>query len=488
MDNYIISINVNLLEGLFLATVSFNPGLNIISGENGTLKTKLLQKIKGDLNAITFFKPDEQCIIQAISPKRNSVRRTTDAIMQQFRRDNIFLDSLMVEKNLNDNAFDQYPSIAELFFALIEEKGKDGEGRKHKMEEVTVEFNGEIKEVFSDYELKSEWNSQKGAADVYLIKEGLIEVPIESLSLGEQEILSLIGNLFTSRDRYNTYLIDEPEVHLNWHLEERLFEYLRTFCEKYRKQVIVATHSRAIFKQSLSANTQYLSWSKEGKIQVSQSLDKSIRKKIAGEAIEIIKLGEFSKATFIVEDQAHEDVIKSLAEQLETEILVSQCGNSGNVRSLYRLSKKEGGWQNCYFVVDGDNEGNPHPNEQSFIHLEKYCIENYLFDIDLASKISGKSEEEVKKAISDSITANARKILKNNRFFEFLLASLNVEDITPERLATLDACMIFQSFLNIIGMNFAEYIRKYIVACIKEERLDSVFPKRIMEILTESKG
>ena len=59
--------NINLFSGLLAGEMSFRNGLNIISGENGTGKTKLLNLIKtgereyinGNSNRIVIFNPKD---------------------------------------------------------------------------------------------------------------------------------------------------------------------------------------------------------------------------------------------------------------------------------------------------------------------------------------------------------------------------------------------------------------------------------------------
>jgi len=45
----------------------------------------------------------------------------------------------------------------------------------------------------------------------------------------------LIFALFYGKDLVQVYLIDEPEIHLNWQLEEKLFEFLNWFSNEYKK-------------------------------------------------------------------------------------------------------------------------------------------------------------------------------------------------------------------------------------------------------------
>ncbi|MBN1367770.1 MAG: ATP-binding protein [Dehalococcoidales bacterium] len=357
MSNYITSADVNILNGLFFKSIQFENGLNIISGENGTCKTTLLKELKESRNIkIKAFETANQIKIIAYSPKRNSERKKIENIFAEMRRDNKMLTKYIDEKastNFQDNTFVAYASLAELYFLAFDELRKDGLAQIDKMKELSKEFNKIIKMIFENYELVSEWDTKTGYPEISISKEG-IKIQIDGLSLGEQEILSLVFNLYTSRNRNDVFLIDEPEIHLNWHLEEALFNFFDWFCTEFKKQVIIATHSRVIFKKPFLNKTQFLFW-KDGHIDISKEIPAELRRRISGEGIEIIKLGEFTKPTFFVEDQAHEDIIQVIAEILGNSISVSQCGNSQNVISLFRHSLREGNWSHCYFVIDGDN-------------------------------------------------------------------------------------------------------------------------------------
>jgi ABC-type dipeptide/oligopeptide/nickel transport system ATPase subunit len=439
MANYIESADVNILNGLFVESVTLSSRLNFISGENGTFKTKFLQHLKG--GQVKLHEPGQPCRIQAISPKRNAERRTFQAIFQQFRQKNMKLEALINERSINDQTFDNYPSLGDLFYVVYDDLCKDGGNQKEKMAETARQFNTVIQSLFGHYELISEWNSQEGRPTMELLKNKSNRVPLEGLSLGEQEILSLVANFYTSRDRYDVFLVDEPEVHLNWHLEEALFQYLDDFCETHKKQMVVVTHSRAVFKE------RFLPF---------------------------------------VEDQAHEEVIRVIADVLSVDVSVSKCGNSANVRSLYRQSQKQSGWGNTFYLEDGDNEGNPFPSDPNFVHLSKYCIENYLLDCHVAAKITGKTEQELRQIILTAIVANRAAILQKNKFFEFLVDSLAIEHITEERVAKLDASVIMSDYLDKVGMAFVEYTQAYVRQCQEGGSLHSSLPKQVVEIIERS--
>lgn len=465
--------------------MDFGPGLNIISGENGTLKTKLLHTIKvSNEQQMSLHVPGHPIRRQAVSPKRNAVRRAFAAITQDIRQQNKKLDALINERQIDDGVFQDYPSLGELYYVVYTELCRDGGKQIDKMNEATVQFNNVIKHIFQNYELVSTW--QDGEPQIELVREPNIQIPIEGLSLGEQEVLSLATNLYSSRNNYDVFFIDEPEVHLNWHLEEKLFDYLDYLATEHKVQLIVVSHSRVVFTQKFYPKTQFLYWEDDGRVHFSSEVTEEQRRRIAGEAIELIKLGQFHRPTFFVEDDAHELVVQKIADVLGKEIAISQCSNKNNVRSLYKLSLVEKDWKNSYFLVDGDNEGDPYMEDDQYIHLEKYCIETYLLDVPIAAQVSGNSEQEVRQHIAQSIKERRHDILKSgkNKFFEFLVDRLQDTDIIDDSLAKLDASGMFDSFVQKLGMDRNTYVEAFVKAADEANRLDQVFPKQLINAIS----
>jgi hypothetical protein len=97
-----------------------------------------------------------------------------------------------------------------------------------------------------------------------------------------------------------------------------------------------------------------------------------------------------------VEDRVHAEVVTAIADLMGAAINTSQCGNSTNVKSLYRYQRSQVPWTNAYFMVDGDNQGNPFPNDQAFVHLPYYCIENLLLDPEILAIVSARSVDAVR--------------------------------------------------------------------------------------------
>jgi len=482
MNPHVASIDMDIFDGILRASIAFTAGLNILSGENGTCKTQVLRAIKAGskIRSSSTVAPR----IQAFSPKRNSERKNIERILQEIRQPNRrFSDYIknVTQVAFQDNTFVNYASFGEVYFLVHEEECKDGENRKDKMMKVTDDFNRIIGRIFENYELVSDWDIKSGSPNIRL-KKNNSELSIESLSVGEQEIMSLVINLYASRDTHDVFLIDEPEIHLNWHLEERLFKFLDWFCNEYEKQLIVATHSRVVFTASFLDKTKFFFW-EDGHINVGRNIPDELRTRIAGESIDIIKVGTFLKVTFLVEDDRHVEVIETIAKVLNSDVACQSCGSSSIVRSMYRLSLSQGEWANCFFIEDGDNEGSPVPSAKQFIHLDKYCIENYLLDIGTAAKVVKQPEETVKNAMLNAIKANKNRILKRNKFFDFfafVFDNLNTSNINESSMAVLDGSTIFESFLTELKISPSLYMQEYVGILHKESILDKVFPKQLI--------
>ncbi len=463
MSNHIVSASVDIFNGLLHGTIQFYPGLNIISGENGTLKTRLLQSLRS--GGITSAILGQPLRMQAISPKRNSERRAVESILQAFRQNNRTWETTLSERlggQINDQSFDNYPSLGDLFYLVFEHRCRDGADRQAHMHALTLDLNQVIQAVFPYYQLVADWDPLLGAPRIRMRKKGNVEFPIEALSLGEQEVLSLIASIDAAKDRMDVYLIDEPEVHLNWHLEERLFAFLDDLCESHDKQVIVVTHSRTIFKPRFLPKAQFLYWSEEGTVKWSRELSVEQRRRLAGDAIEVVALGEFGKPTFFVEDTAHSRVLRALADIYGVEISISECGNRANVKSLFLYQKAHGRWPNSIFLIDGDNQGNPLPGEGHFIQLPIYSIENVFLEPDLLAALSGRSVEEVRSLMVESIRAQRGQIFRKNKFFEFLAEEIRAEHMTYERLSTFDGSMILTHLADRLGMPLDDLIQGYL--------------------------
>lgn len=504
MAQFITTVEVDLIESKFKKIINFQSGLNIISGENGTFKTKLIQAIatsianKGNFHPmrqeisdvkLKLINVEEEIKVIFISPKRNSEKRSINAIVENLRNQmqNIHTE-MSVFNQFEDNTFKTYPSFGELFYKSFSEKAKSGGGQVDSMNEVLQEFNDVVQQIFIDYKLIASWSKDLGRPDLKLDKGNRGIVPIESISLGEQEVLSLVLNLYDNRNSCDTIFIDEPETHLNWHLEEKLFEYFVDYSKNYNKQLIIITHSRIIFWEKFLKFTQFLFWTKSGSIDISNKPSESLKRILAGEITEIIKLGSFEKLTFFIEDSTHELIIKSLAKEYGVVINCIKCGSCQNVKSLYRYSKNIGEWTNAIFLVDGDNQGNEFSGEGNFIHLDKYCLENYLLDKEILGNLLNKNHAEVSEFILEIIKENKKEILGKIQYLDFLLDKVVSSDLEDKFLSRLDASKMVPKIINKGGFkNMEEFMFTYIREAIAINKLDDVFPEPLISVLKLNK-
>jgi len=257
---FLNSKEVNLFNGIFRGIIEFKDGLNLISGENGTCKTYLLREIKSaETEPHNRRRQTGSEKVYAISPKRNSARTAIQQVLRQIRsNDHNFRErsEREISRTIEDTTFQDFFSITELFSIQYDELCKKGEKpNPDYAQDVINDFNMVISKVFADYKFECSWDADSGNPKVEMIKNGT-KVPLDKVSCGEQEMFSLMLNLHVNREKYDLFLIDEPEVHLNWNLEEKVFHYLLDFATEYRRQLIVTTHSRNVLKEEFLTCTQ----------------------------------------------------------------------------------------------------------------------------------------------------------------------------------------------------------------------------------------
>jgi hypothetical protein len=493
VGNRIVDAKVRLLDGVFDSQIEFKEGLNILAGENGTLKTQILAFIKNSPGKLTRSDPSSELQMEAISPKRNLELKATDQILQTLKQQDRTMRKLISELTnlkINDRTFSLFPSIGELFYLVFDEARADGSDQKAAMKKVEAEFNKIAKQVFAGFEIKANWDVDKRAPVLAIEKKGATGIPLDGLSLGESEVLAVALFLYASRDSYDVYLIDEPENHLNWHLEENLFAYFDWFCKKFHKQLIVATHSRAVFQPQFLPCVHFLEWTEGGTVELLPQHTQEIRSKLAGDAIKVVGLGRGPGTTFFLENSMHELVLQELARALgkATGIDSMQCGRSDIVKMIYKYSTKEGGWENAFFLIDGDNQGNPFPEDPRFIHLDAYCIENYLINPKHAAVALHCGPTDVQQSLVDAIKQRRSMMLGTYRWAEFLVDLLEPKHAEPDKLRTADASKILPSLLKAHNTDRKTYVASYVLSCLNSGELERVFPSNLIDAVRACSG
>lgn len=485
MNLYVEKVKISLWGGIFDQEIIFTNGLNIISGENGTGKTKLLTTVKIDSQLApnrTEKTNGNQLRILAFSPKRNSQRKTVETALVEFRQQNRKIENLIndfIGKQMQDGNFENYPPFGELFavyFELLDRKGGD---RRKVIKKIEKEFNSVLITLLPQYLIITNWDQSNGDFSVTINKNGST-ITLNDLSLGEQEILSLIFNLYVSRNDADVFLIDEPEVHLNWSLERILFKYFDEFCKKYHKQMIIVTHSRVIFDKEFYSLTQFLVW-ESGQIVCKKAIDDKTKNKLAGEAIALTQVVKIIKTTFFVEDTIHKNVISKIAEVLSKDLDVIECDNKSNVKTLLRLVSSNADYQLARYVIDSDNEGNPYPTESKLIFLKKYCMECYLTNLSILKNVLNDSESNIKSKILQIIFSQKAEILKNYKYLSFVIDRLRVTDIDDQLLSNFDCSILLPSLIKQYNISLDTFIDKYIKVVYSAGQLESIFEKKLIQ-------
>lgn len=199
--------------------------------------------------------------------------------------------------------------------------------------------------------------------------------------------------------------------------------------------------------------------------------------------VEKYAIGAFSKITFVVEDNIHKSFVQAIAGEFKKDVGIEVVGNSSNVVTFFKFAKSQQTLANGYFVIDGDNRNNIYPREPNFIHLDKYCMENYLLDFKVCASISKKTIKQIRSLILGLIQSEAR--ISGGALSTILFNRLSANDITAESLKNADASKFFPRFVESLGMSQDEFIKSYVARCYKSPRREDALPARIVEIIEE---
>ncbi len=214
-------------------------------------------------------------------------------------------------------------------------------------------------------------------------------------------------------------MIDEPELHLNWALEERLFKFLRKFAINNKKQVIVSTHSRIIFSQEFKDNCVFLYFDENKLIKVTKNAPPNLLKEVSGEVIKYSLASNVK--TIFVEDKRHKQALKILGKLFDnTNYNLQPLGSKTNLLAIYNAIKQDpqgGLFKESYVLIDGDGETDKDPAENRYIKLKKYSIESYFLEIKTLSKITGKTIAQIKKIMTQALNDYKKKKAKDNFLF-----------------------------------------------------------------------
>lgn len=173
---YIKSAHIQLNRdggGFFLdQTMNFGSGLNIISGENGTGKTKVHTFLKSYVAQPQVINERATPRVTAFSPKRNASKQAIVSLLAQIRMNGVQLSQLDGERlgaNIQDTNFEAYRSFSEYFVVLVEDQVRVGNiTYETAIESVRNEFQSVFERVFPGYQLTATWENRN--SEIYYSK------------------------------------------------------------------------------------------------------------------------------------------------------------------------------------------------------------------------------------------------------------------------------------------------------------------------------
>ena len=465
MGNFIKKINISILNEKFNQSVQMLNGLNIISGVNGSGKTLFLsyiQQSKNDPNKIEINE-NLPLLIASFSPKRNAQRILIEQAQQLVRQDiNAEQNTLnaFLNQQLQDDGVQTIKSISEYLILSTDKIVDNGDKTKEQATTIIKNDYSKILEMIFEYNLEFSWNPTTRKYESKIKKDSEY-LEFNKLSSGENALISLIFAIFYSKDSADVYLIDEPEVHLNWQLEEKLFIFLNWFSNEYSKQMIIVTHSRVCFTSPFNEMSKFFLWD-SGKIIIKDRPDERLVSLLSGDVVKIVNGITANDKMLYLEDQTQENVIKKIADKIHINLEIIKLGNCDNVKKQAEAFKKLN-IDNVYFLIDNDNKsivpgGSYHAN---LIQLKKYCIENYLLNEDILSAID---KNNPKKIIKEQIFHSIREVDSQN-FVPIKTLLNNYDILNDEILDRIDASKFIKNLYTKLGYtdinNFIdEYINK----------------------------
>jgi len=488
---HIKSVSIHEFDGAFSQVIKFDAGLNILSGVNGTGKTTVLKRIREQLGTDRVQKDGTVSKILAFSPKRNAEKKTVQAALQYIRQQNRTSESVLTEASnraIIDHTFEKYESFGDLYSYEFQERCRTGGDQIEVMKQLTIEYNLVVQSIFPEYEIKTDWNATNGSPDVKLITRYGVPLDLSLMSCGESEVLALIFNIYFNKNNTDVFLIDEPEVHLNWTLEKGLFTFFDKFSTENNKQIIVTSHSRVIFDQAFRNKTQFLVF-RDKKVFAEQDPPKEVLEEIAGETVAIISTTAPTQKTFFVEDEFHKTLIEQLLNSYsKTAEIVIVKDASGMIANLYKVLKGNHElntkWINAYLMIDGDGKDEQYKKEERFIHLHRFVAESYCFEIPEMAKVFGLTEDDLKTKILKAVKNNTKYFDgRHEQFISKVLGKIEASDIDINFMSSFDCSGLFNVLAEEHSKKWSDYLTSYIAELKTSKKLDSVFDKKLLQAI-----
>lgn len=328
---------------------------------------------------------------------------------------------------------------------------------------------------------------------------------IRHLSTGENILLILFTSiLMDSELNSSTYssfqdiegivIIDEIDLHLHPDLQGNILPKLIKLFPKI--QFIITTHSPLFLlgmEKKFNSDFEILELPTGRKI-LAEEFNEF---KTAYEFYENTKTFEIyiqqfkeNKSPIIfVEDEFHQKVLAKLVQKLKINMSVQIVGSCSNVENICEYFKAD---DTKYFLTDGDNKGNKFEQIKNFIHLSKYCLENYFFNSEILQTVLNADKTFIEEKIFETV---AKCNLANNTATCIDLAKNKEPALFRTIFNTFDCSKIIDDFLKNFNITKDNFICNYINATYKKDEYKKIFseitdiinPSNVVDIKTKRK-
>ena len=465
------------VKNLDKVQIDFSPKLNILTGANGTGKSTILNCLiqcinrgsieravtKTDQNKIVIHvdrgEPGTECLfinnsknssvvpndetpILAFNPKRNVKREEFENILQRTLTQKDFAKyNKDIASHFDNGVYNEVFSIPEILSLKMRGLPKDATPQQY-IDEIMKDFNGLASQIFPTLKIAdieyTDISSYK-----FLFENHGKPIDLNDLSTGEKEVLTLLVNIDYYKDDFKILIIDEPEVHLNWNLENKLFQILLKFAQNEDKQIILTTHSRVLLEYLEHQDVHLIN------LNLNEATNEVIvsNQNLSQELEEIIgKVTIFDKYEKIIvcEDELHKKVLEKVNEDKVAtgKMKIVPLGDKGAVTNfIMGIDRFPAEEFKEKFIGYRDLDGDTPSTHARIKDLSKYSVENFFIQsATLFSLDQGK----------------ARKFSSQQDLEAFLLQK--ILDKTGEQLTTYDQTVIDGKKIKKILSDTYEYL------------------------------
>lgn len=228
---------------------------------------------------------------------------------------------------------------------------------------------------------------------------GSEQLPLESLSSGEREVVNIVFDFLTRRPRHCVIVFDEPELHLHPELSYKLLQTLSGIGDS--NQFIFSTHSPEIISASLENSVIFITPPKGDDVNqavvVHRDDETHHALQMLGQSIGVISLGKHLVLVEGQETSLDKQTYGAILKSRFPEFVLVPAGGKETLQSFddirTRILDKTIWGVNFYLLCDGDasialdTHDLTEDMRKKVKFLPRYHLENYFLDERVLAKV-----------------------------------------------------------------------------------------------------